>query len=173
MKNHRARLTLFLSSYSPLLVILAMRAWNTNRTLAAFFGTLALVSLVFLSLFLRKARAISPELVKVEGVSSMASETLSYVVTYLFPFLGVDYSDTLGLLSLAILFMVLAVIYVRANLIHVNPLLLMVGVQVFRIRTGSGKEIAVLTRRDHIPIHSQLRLIPLGDYVSMEKQDEP
>lgn len=169
MRNHRARFTLFLSSYSPLVAILAIRAWPTNRSLSVLLACLALVSVLFLWLFVKATRGIAPEMIRVTSVSSMASETLSYVVTYLFPFLDIDYADPVGLLSVGLLFVVLSVIYVRANLIHVNPLLLMTGVHVFRVSTESGKELALLTRREHVPIGARLRVVPLGNYVSMEK----
>lgn len=97
-----ARLILFLSSYSPLFVIIAVRGWQDNWRLALALAIVAGLSVVVLFVFLRHAQTLAAGKIIVSSITSRDGDAMSYIVTYLLPFLGVHLNDaTDGALSVS------------------------------------------------------------------------
>jgi hypothetical protein len=100
---------------------------------------------------------------------------MGYVITYLVPFVGFGYRDANGqidmfnMISVGVLFAVIVVIYVNANLIFINPVLGLFGFRVYEVelaRTGAKK--ALLTRRISIGRNRSLHVIELGPFFLWE-----
>lgn len=94
---------------------------------------------------------------------------MSYLFTYLLPFLDLDLTDGHYLASVIVFFLIIAVIYVRSNMIYINPVLTMAGYQIFRVETDYGNEVALITRRSHVPGNASVEAVRLGDHVLFEK----
>jgi hypothetical protein len=169
MPNALTCLVLFFSSYAPLFLILAIRSGVTNRWLALSLTALAAISVLVLWWFVRKARTLAAHKVSIASVISRDGDAMSYIVTYLLPFLAVDFTKSSDVVSLGIVFGVICLLYVNSNLIHTNPLLNLVRFHVFDVQDGDGKNFALISRRSYVRNGSELEVISLGDYVSMEK----
>lgn len=89
MPNVPTRLILFLSSYAPLFLIIAMRGWSDSRYLAVGLAIVAVLSILMLFVFLRVAQKLAADRVKIDSVASRDGDAMSYIVTYLLPFLAV------------------------------------------------------------------------------------
>ena len=76
-----------------------------------------------LFLYIARARRLSPTTVETTSVQPKSGEVMSYVVTYLIPFLDFDLGKTEDMVALLILLVVLAVIYINSNMVTVNPVL--------------------------------------------------
>jgi hypothetical protein len=170
MPNIPTRLILFLSSYAPLFLIIAMRGWRDNRHLAAGMGIVALLSVIVLFAFLRTAQTLSADKISVASVISRDGDVMSYIVTYLLPFLAVKLNDPTDVVSLGVVLFVIGLLYVNSNMIHTNPVLNIAGYHIFEIEDGNEKTTALICRRSYIRTGSEINAISIGDYVLLEKR---
>jgi hypothetical protein len=147
-----------------------MRSWVENRKLAVSLAIVALVSLVVLSMFVRQAGTVAAQPVSIASVVSRDGDAMSYIVTYLLPFLAVNFKEVRDVLSLALVFFVIGILNVNSNMIYTNPALNLAGFHIFEIEDGVGKTSALICRRSFVKPGSELHAVSLGDYVLMEKQ---
>ena len=160
------RFLLFISSYAPLFAILALLAWDKNHPrIAEGFGALTVIGVIALCLYLSYIRRrVQSEQLSVQHIESKDSEILSYIVTYFFPFMA-DFSKTpVELVALLLLFVVIAFIHVNSNMIHINPLLNLLGYHLFEVEAVDGKSYKLLTDQK---IHngSKINVAVIGDRV--------
>lgn len=170
MPNAPTRLILFLSSYAPLFLIIAMRGWSPNRHLAQGLAAVSLVSVVVLFIFLRTAQKLAADRIKVDSVASRDGDAMSYIVTYLLPFLAVNLNDVTDVASLGVVLLVIAILYVNSNMIYTNPVLNIVGYHIFEVHDADGKTSALICKRAYIRTGSEIDVISVGDYVLLEKK---
>jgi hypothetical protein len=170
MPNVPTRVILFFSSYAPLFLIIAMRGWEKSRHLALGIAIFAIFSVVLLFVFLRIVRKVAADKIIVESVVSRDGDAMSYIVTYLLPFLAVKLDDVMDAGSLAIVLLVIAVLYVNSNMIYTNPVLNFAGYHIFEIHDAEGKITALICKRAYIRQGSEINVISVGDYVLLEKK---
>lgn len=127
MANVPARLLLFLSSYAPLFLIIALRGRRDNSYVATLLSALAITSVVVLFAYVRTVERLAAQRLAVASVISRYGDAASYIVTYLLPFLPVKLSDLLDITSLGVVLLVIGLLYVNSNMIYTNPVLNIVG----------------------------------------------
>ena len=169
MPNIITQLVLFFSSYAPLFVILAIRTPAGQQKTAAALWLTALFSAIGLFVFLRTARGLAANAITIKSASPKDSDAMSYLVTYLVPFLDVHFSDISNAISLAILFITVGIIYVNSNMIHINPLLNFCCYHIFEVRDSDGKTWALISKQSYIRDGTALDAVILGNYVLFEK----
>jgi hypothetical protein len=169
MPRISTRVLLFLSSYAPLFFILALRAWTTNRDLAIGLGSLSTLSIVSLALFLKYAFTLQSAPQIVTSVKSRDGDVMSYIVTYLLPFLAIKLNDMMDITSLGLLLAVVGILYVNSNLIHTNPILSLMGYHLFEIEDENKKTTTLICKRTYIKVGSEIHAVSVGDYVLLEK----
>ena len=94
---------------------------------------------------------------------------MSYIVTYLLPFLAVKMNDKMDVASLGLFLSVVGVLYVNSNLIHTNPILSIMGYHLFEIEDSDRKTLTLICKRAYVRTSSELNAVSVGDYVLMEK----
>lgn len=141
-----ARFSLFSTSYSPLFLIMIIRQVSQHRgylswggfdqesfqLLMKYFGLSIMLGIVitlgfagiyvFVSRIGNSAR-INGVKVQLKGVKNRNSESISYIGTYIIPFLFQDYSSLVDLVSVIILLTVIYFIYINSSLLLINPAL--------------------------------------------------
>ncbi len=141
-----ARLTLFLVSYMPLFLIMTVSQlykkkdylnWGgvNKKALILYienFGAVTIifllvvfgiVGLIFLLSNMERRIDNDGDFVKIVDIENKNSESISYLFTYLLPFLFQDLSDPMSVFSLAILLLVTFLIYSNSSMILINPTL--------------------------------------------------
>lgn len=171
MPSLLSRSMLFFSSYAPLFTILAIRNW-ANRWIAGTLLLLTVVSIGWLLAFIHHVRTLTAVTIEVVRATSRDGDIVSYIVSYLLPFLAIDFTRTADLLSLGVLLLVIALLYVHSNLIYVNPLLAALGYHLIEAEESSGKVVIMLSKRPYIRPGSRVRAIPAGDLLSLEVSDD-
>lgn len=166
-----SRLMLFLSSYAPLFTILAIRNWDSRWVAAGLLGV-ALASIVWMLAFLRATRTLGVVTIDITRAASRDGDIVSYIVSYLLPFLAIDFDRPADVASLAVLLIVIALLYVHSNLIYVNPLLAALGYHLSEIEQSNGKVSILLSQRPYVRPNTKMRVIPAGDLISLEATDE-
>jgi hypothetical protein len=130
MPSFPVRIVLFLSSYAPLMFIFALRLWEKNRWASGTFAAVGVLSAAVLALFVWRAHRLATLRVTVDSITSKDAVAMSYIVSYVIPFIDLPFDDWRNAASLAIFFVMLGVIYINTNMIHINPMLNMAGLRV-------------------------------------------
>ncbi len=141
------RVLLFLSSYFPLAVIFFLLYLDKNSAFAWTSLILGVLGVTGLVLYLWSAKRFARTPVKIVSVQRRDAEAMSYIVTYVIPFLAVPAEAHDKGIALAIFFVTVAVIYVNSQMIHINPMLNCAGYHLSEITTEDGSEFYLLHRR--------------------------
>jgi hypothetical protein len=140
MPRRWVMVTLFLSSYLPLFLLIGIRSISESNLIAIVCGVLVLAGAFGTLLFLSTSRRKSRGRYELLDVEKRDGDVAAYAATYLLPFVTVFSGHWRDVLSLAAFIAFLGVIYVRSRLIYVNPLLAFFGYhlwQVIAVTAGS------------------------------------
>lgn len=134
MPNRPFAFALFLSSYAPAFLILAVRAVNRSCVMVAVSLSLAALSIAALLLFVYVIRKGAPYRATLEDVEPRDAEIAAYVATYLLPFLTVFGATAQDVVALALFLFFIGVLWVNSGLIYLNPVLALGGYHVYVVR---------------------------------------
>jgi len=142
---------LFLSSYAPLLVILAVRF--TEPWLQVLCAIGAVSGVVLASWILRANRlpgnsAVAIEVTKVQDSGDQAT---AYLVTYLLPFVALTQPDPREALAYGLFFAVLGLVYTRSDMQTINPTLFLLRWRVSKLTTRGERTLYGISRRRLLP----------------------
>jgi hypothetical protein len=129
-----ARSLLFLSSYAPLFGLLAIRTSEDGRRAMWVFLGLALAGLVALAVVLVALGGRQRRTIHVTAVQRTGEQTAAYMATYLLPFVTASFTHWQDWGVFVGFLFVIGLIYVQAEMIHLNPLMSLIGFRVYRIR---------------------------------------
>ncbi len=160
MPNTPFAFALFLSSYSPALLILAVRSVHHSTVLFWVSLGLALLSAGAFLLFIFVARQGGPFRGTVEDVEPQDAELAPYVATYLLPFIVVFGATAQDIIALGMFLFFIGILWVNSGMVYLNPLLALIGYHVYVARISpiggqSGDEIArsfLLSRRSDLRV---------------------
>lgn len=159
-------LGLFLSSYSPLFALLAVRfdagplRWSC--VLISATGTVALAFVLW------RLRRLQPVPFLYTHVHDVGSEASAYLATYLLPFLTVAQPSGRDVVAYGGYLAVAGVIYVRSSLIQVNPLLYLLGYRVYGVRVATDDLTRYVLSRQPLPFPGgQPAVVPVTEYLSL------
>jgi hypothetical protein len=144
------RAQLFFSSYLPLFVILAVRfdGFVLKTVFAVLAGVGALDLILIFAVIARHTEAQHPYVDKIDDASG---EVAGYLASYLLPFVTVSSPTTADLIGYSIFFLVLLAIFVRSDLVQVNPTLYVLGYRVAVISTGDVQRYLVCRALPRVP----------------------
>jgi hypothetical protein len=170
MPSTIVKILLFLSSYLPLFAILTLLSWSKNRALAYAFIVVGLASWIVLEIYLRYARTkINPEKLDIKSAQQRDAEILSYIVTYLIPFMADFSKPPIELVALGIFFVVIGFLYFNSNMIHINPMLNLQGFHLFEVELADGTSQAVLTKK-RLRSGSTIQAVAIGEHIYLNKE---
>ena len=139
---------LFISSYSLLFIIIAVRYYDTHPLQSSIVIIVVIFSYVVLTQSFRIFKGRSNRHFSVESVSDETSETLTYLIPYIIAFLGLQLTKWQDIFSFLILLGIVFVVYIRSNLILMNPILNAIGYKFYKVKIGPGPDIIVITKKD-------------------------
>lgn len=141
---------LFLSSYIPLFTILAFQYRGATTLIqgtpvpyaSAIFAALCVVSVPFLVLVTRVQSDSCSDFKKVEEYRRRNDQVTSYLLVYIFAFVGLDLLNIDDLVAFIVFFGMVAVIQIRSSQLHLNPVLGLLGYDIYQVKTG--REVALV-----------------------------
>jgi hypothetical protein len=171
MPRIRTEVILFMSSFSPLLIVFAlldtfMSGWVNYVVLIG----LAVASNIGLALFFKYAQKRKADEVVVKEASKRDGDAIGYFATYILPFAALAVTNWQQRLAIVVVLLVVGCLYVRAHLFYINPVLALAGFQLFDIDIES-RTMIVISKRRFIPKDSKMDLVSLNDYIFLEKSD--
>lgn len=179
MKTHRinnlsalAPFSLFLLSYIPLFVILALRqitsnyeflhwgGWSLDALICMLnnFGVASLcIALIAFGVLGRWAVFYNIEkyvgngtTITIQSISGGNDEVIAYLATYILPIASFDLNEIIDLISLSIFFFITYKLYSRSKLLLVNPILgLKYSIYSFTFIDQQIQRSGIIISRDH------------------------
>lgn len=169
MPSALTRTIIFLSGYLPLFLIFTIQSFAAYCYWALLPLAIGVFAAVGLVVFLRWVRSSEARPIEIQDIQRNDAEVISYMFVYVLPFLQLDIDEGTNALGLGIFFLVLMVINVSSNMIHINPVLSLLGYHLYRITLVEGDSHTLLTRRSRIVRGTQIESVLIGDDISMEK----
>ena len=77
---------------------------------------------------------------KIEDTGKMI---LQYFLTYVIPFLVVDFFDWQNLITYGIIFFIIGILYVKSDLIYMNPTLILLRFNIYKITTDDQEFVII------------------------------
>lgn len=151
---------LFLTSYTPLFLAFAIKnAHPTGDVFSFLERNPFLMIVVVLSIILVLSARWIFSVVGTAGKTTITftvverkdQDVLSYVVTYLVPFMGLSLSSTPEIVANLMLVLVMGFLYVRSNLIYINPVLSFLGYSIYEGIDQVGNHNVIISRQKLLP----------------------
>ena len=139
------RFALFLSSYVPLFLMLALRF--TELWLVVGCLALAIVGAVLGVWILYPSAERSRGTITVDTVSDAGDQATTYLVSYLLPFFAVEQPTIREVAAYAVFLLVVGLVYTRSDMRQVNPFLYLLGRRVTKVVTTEKREVYAVSRR--------------------------
>jgi hypothetical protein len=158
-----------MSSFSPLLIVFAllgtfMHGWINYVVLVG----LALVSNIGLAMFFKYAQKREPDQVIVKNAGKRDGDAIGYFATYILPFAALAVSNWQQRLAVVMVLLVVGCLYVRAHLFYINPVLALVGFQLFDVEI-EDRTMIVISKKPYLSSGARLKVLSLNNYVFLEK----
>lgn len=153
---------LFLSSYIPLFVVLILLHYNNEAFVIGLAGIIVL-TLFFLGLLFKLSERIGSYHFKISDFENTNEMSLEYIITYIFPLLFLDFTNLGVVAALFVIFLTIGYIYIRSDLIYMNPVLNLFGYNIYKARIGSAN-IVIISKRDTAEIGAH-KLVQLAKNV--------
>ena len=170
MPSVLVRTMLFLSSYFPLALIFFFLFIQQQPVWSIAILAIGLTGLVIMLLyFFYFARRFAPIQEKITALHGRDAEPMSYIASYLIPFVALPFSGWQQGIALLILIIVLGIVYVNSNMIHINPMLNLLGYHLYEITVEDSKETYSLITRNRIGRGETLHLVDIGEGIFLEK----
>jgi hypothetical protein len=169
MPSILARLLLFVSSYFPLAAIFFVLFLKNHPLSAIVVLSVGTLGLIGLAIYLRIVNRLSAISVKVKDIQRRDAESMSYIVSYVIPFLAVPFNGFEQGVALGMFFAVLAILYVNSNMIHINPMLNLGRYHIYEVTLEDDTTHALISKR-RIRRGETLSTIKVGEDILLEKQ---
>lgn len=140
---------MFISSYFPLYIMLLILHYEKIKTivcivtakktifLIAIFGGI-LISIISTIMILCGSGCKPLEIIEIERPDDTV---ISYMMTYIIPILSIDFQEYGVIAVNFVMFLLIGYLYIRLNLLYLNPLWSLVGYLSYRINS----EVVVIT----------------------------
>ena len=149
--RHSIKGLLFLSSYLPLFATLAFKSRTVTSTyfgvtapfLSGFFLLLCVVPVSILFPVLRFQSTSNTDMKEIDEYRRRNDQITSYLLVYVFGYLSLEFFNLTSIIAFTIFFGTVAIIQVRSAQLHVNPVLGMIGYDIYRIKSGRDVSLVV------------------------------
>jgi hypothetical protein len=129
---------LFLSSYSPLFLLLGLRSYGKSDAIFGLACVALGLSIIGLALFAFAAATRSSEEHRLLSVEPSDGDVAAYAATYLLPFLAIFGAGWRDVLALGLFVVFIGILYVNSQMIFVNPVLAVMGYHLYRVQTTTA-----------------------------------
>lgn len=144
---------LLASAFAPLVLIVAVLRVRDLGPWGWVLIGLSVVAMLLLVAVLRTAARIQAHAAQTTTVRRADERVLGFTGSYLVPAVVVLFGgeDWITAVATAVLVVLLAVIYVRGGLYHLNPVLALAGFRLYEVTEQNGRVTMLLSRKYHLP----------------------
>lgn len=155
---------------------IGVRSCLTNKgILIPFVCIVALIYATLFALYLRhriKGTKIGP--ITIINIENVNNDILAFVGTYFIPLVSFSLADNWQhLVVLCLLFIVIGIIYIRADIYYTNPTLLLLGYRVYKIEGewNGVNIIKIVISHGELQKDDIIRYIPIDDNTYYVKKE--
>ncbi|WP_261806795.1 hypothetical protein [Lapidilactobacillus luobeiensis] len=148
MNGYWQKWLFFITSYFPLYCLMIFGKldysndiWFQVRSNYSYFFVLVvfiLISIIHSFVLLKGDGSETKKLPKEMAISPESESLMNYVITYITPLLSLKIEDKNSVITNAILFLVIGLIYVGSSATFLNPLLGILGYKIFGVNNLPG-----------------------------------
>lgn len=159
----------FAVAFIPLWLILSINGciagiWNYEITIICI--TLIIALTIFVKHYIKKLSGTKKgNYFKVEKRDDITLGMAFYILAYT-PVLFIDKFALSEMVTFGILLSTIYLVYVKANLIHVNPILVMMGYKTYRV-TDEHSNTVVLLSRLNVRIHTEVKYVEITPNINL------
>lgn len=160
---------LLVSAFAPIIAVLALLRMSQLGWVGWVAVGISVFSLGFLVLVFRELSEIQSKDLATQEVRHADERVLAFTSSYIVPVAVAVFAPS-GVYSLIAMLVVLALmlmIYVRAGLYHLNPVLAVVGFRLYEITRINGSTVMLLSRASHLPQDGSMEVRYLSDDVAI------
>lgn len=132
------------------------------------FLILIILSIALYFLFFHIVLKSAGEKYSIVEIKDNNSEHLSYLATYILPFIGLKFDSWQSIIATIALFYVLGHIYIKTNLILTNPTLTFFGYKISSVIDSKNKNKLII-HKGNLHKNKELELVPLIDNIYILK----
>ncbi len=151
---------LFISAYSPLFLILAVKDFDFYRTfrfehpigISILLG-LSILSVILLFITIKSIKRGNMP-VTVKEVKNRSIDLINYTIPYIVSFFGFDLSKVEDIISLSIFLMLLLLLTIKSKSVFMNPILLLAGYNLYDLEfefDGKLSSTVVISKHEMKP----------------------
>ncbi|MEP9382465.1 hypothetical protein [Nocardioides sp. KR10-350] len=163
-------LGLLASAFAPMVAMLALLRIKQLGCVGWIVVALCIAAVLLLSLVLHAVSKIQTRTVSTTVVRRADDRVLAFTSNYVAPtviaIFGREEVSTLAVSSALVA--LVAFIYVRAGLYHLNPTLAVVGFRLYEVTADNGTVTMLLTRERHIPQRGSIVCRYVGQDVAVQ-----
>jgi len=164
------RSMLFLSSYFPLALIFFFLFVEQQPIWSIAVLAISLSGLVIMGLyFFYFAPRLGSIQQRITALQRRDGDVMGYIASYLLPFVAIPFGGWQQAVALLIFVVVLGIVYVNSNMIHINPMLNLIGYHVYEITLEHSEAPHSLITRRRIAAGETIHLIDIGDGIFLDK----
>lgn len=165
-----ARSILFLCSYFPLVTIFCILLWSMWPLWAVLLlASIGLASLLLTLIYFQRMRNVPVvHTAKVSDFTQRDADVMSYIASYIIPFVSFSLTSVQQALALGVFFLVLFLIYVHSNMIYINPVLNVAGYHLYEIEIEQGQFPRFYITRQRLKRNQEICFTELSDDIYLE-----
>lgn len=172
---------MFLSSYTPLFIILFLKVLSqinedveifnksavldyiySNTTAIAVICAILLLIIVpnvILGLILRYTKSTTNlKQLNIHSVKKMNHIYMEYLISYIIPFLSFDFNNMFDMIALLFLLLTICTIYINSDLLYVNVVFNVCGYNLFKVNDERDDEYMTLTKKKYLKTNEILKV---------------
>lgn len=140
--------------------------------LALSFLLLALIGWIMALNEQWKWKGVSNPPYKIQSVKNESYEYLTFLTTYIIPFVGMEFNECRSIVILGVLLLVIGYIFISMDLYYGNPTLALMGYRLYRvdIKGFTSPDGILLISKDRLSTGSSITWIPIDEYVWIAKE---
>ena len=130
------------------------------------FLSLAIFGLIFYINFkyvIRRNRSLPDKVIMIENLNW---EHLTFLVTYVIPFLSFNLNEDRNGLVFFLVLIIIGIIYIKTNMFYTNPTLALLGYHIYKLST-TNKENIIIISKDVIQENDRIQYQLLSDNIYM------
>lgn len=139
---------LFLSSYSPLPMLLAIRLYGIHDAGAKWLLVLFFAMMFPLAHVLFDIRAVTGRDFRITKVNGAAGEVTGYIASYILPLIVLGNLIWTDYIAYGLFIIIVGIVMTRGELLHINPWVYLFGWRLYNVSIGSDDRFYLLSKSE-------------------------
>ena len=139
---------LFLSSYSPLPILLAVRLYGLHDCGAPWLVVLLVGMMLPLVHVLSDVRFVTGRDFRVTRVNGAAGEVTGYIASYILPLIVIGKLIWTDYIAYGLFIIIVGIVMTRGELLHINPWVYLFGWRLYNVSIDDDDRYYLLSKRE-------------------------